>query len=66
MIVEKNSRWVDTQFKDRRVKIRSVITEGDTTVIQYGQHAEDTTHECELTKFLTRFTLLKEYEKIYT
>ena len=53
--VEVNSRWTDTQLKDRRVKVREIETEDNVTYVYYGQHAEDTTYMAEVTAFLDRF-----------
>lgn len=59
-----NSRWSDSQHKDRRVKVRSIETENNVTFVYYGLHAADTTYVCEINEFLRRFKPIGASEQI--
>lgn len=53
--VEINSRWSDSQFKDRKVKVRAVEIEDKVTLVYYGMYGADTTYVAELSEFVKRF-----------
>lgn len=58
--VEINSRWTDSQFKDRKVKVRDIINESNVTLVYYGMHGEDTTYVIEISEFVKRFKPINE------
>lgn len=53
--VNVNSRWIDSRYKDRRVKVREIVSEDNVTYVYYGLHGHDTTYSSEIGEFVKRF-----------
>jgi hypothetical protein len=60
--VDINSRWSDSQFKDRRVKVSDIVNEDNMTLVYYGMHGADTTYVAEISEFLQRFKSINSNE----
>lgn len=55
-LVSIDSKWVDSDNKDRIVIVREIVSEDGELWIKYGSYGHDTTYGTTYEKFFARFT----------